>query len=101
MGRSYRASACPNRTNPIAESGPRGGSGVDQGPRALVRWLGGAHDDGMTTQTTPWPDRLDGDDLVEPEPHLDLPDHLDRPLEVPEADALEQQLDVPVDDDEH
>lgn len=57
----------------------------------------------MTNPTTPstWDDRLEGDDLVAPEPHDDIPDHLDRPLEVPEADALEQELEVPIDDDEH
>lgn len=37
---------------------------------------------------------------VEPDVHDEVPDHLDLPLEVPEADALEQELEVPVDDDD-
>ena len=37
---------------------------------------------------------------VEPEAQEELPDHLDLPLEVPEADAIEQELEVPIDDDE-
>jgi hypothetical protein len=41
-----------------------------------------------------------GDEPVEPEVHDEIPDHLDLPLEVPEADALEQELDVPIDDEE-
>lgn len=41
-----------------------------------------------------------GDEPVEPEVHEELPDHLDLPLEVPEADALEQELEVPIDDDD-
>lgn len=45
-------------------------------------------------------DEAAGDDApVEPEVHADVPDHLDLPLEVPEADALEQELEVPIDDD--
>lgn len=40
------------------------------------------------------------DEPVEPEAHDDIPDHLDLPLEVPEADALEQEIDVPIDDEE-
>ena len=40
------------------------------------------------------------DEPVEPEIHDEIPDHLDLPLEVPEADALEQELDVPLDDEE-
>jgi hypothetical protein len=38
---------------------------------------------------------------VEPEAQEELPDHLDLPLEVPEADALEHELEVPLDDDDH
>jgi hypothetical protein len=41
-----------------------------------------------------------GDTPVEPEVHDELPEHLDLPLEVPEADALEQELEVPTADDE-
>lgn len=41
-----------------------------------------------------------GDEPVEPEVHDEIPDHLDLPVEVPEADALEQELEVPIDDDE-
>lgn len=37
---------------------------------------------------------------VEPDVHDEIPDHLDLPLEVPEADALEQELDVPLDDED-
>ena len=40
------------------------------------------------------------DEPVEPEAHAELPDHLDLPLEVPEADRLEQELEVPLDDDD-
>ncbi len=58
----------------------------------------------MTKNTTPPPapppHRPDGDELVTPEPHVEVPDHLDRRLEVPEADAIEQELDVPIDDEE-
>ncbi len=54
----------------------------------------------MTNQTTPSPDSPDGEELVVPEPH-GVPDHLDLPIEVPEADAIEQELEVPIDDDEH
>lgn len=50
----------------------------------------------MTTHTPGWPD----DDLPIVDDEADLPDHLDRPLEVPEADAIEQELSVPVDDDD-
>jgi hypothetical protein len=40
------------------------------------------------------------DDELEVEPtEAALPDHLDRPLEVPEADAVEQQIDTPLDED--
>ena len=45
-------------------------------------------------------DRPAGDEPVEPEVHDEIPDHLDLPVEVPEADALEQELEVPIDDDE-
>jgi hypothetical protein len=41
-----------------------------------------------------------GDDApAEPEVHDELPVHLDLPIEVPEADALEQELDAPSDED--
>ena len=53
----------------------------------------------MTNQT-PEHRWVDGDEPVVPEPHEELPDHLDRPLEVPEADAIEQALEVPVDDED-
>ena len=40
------------------------------------------------------------DDELEIEPLAEgLPDHLDLPIGVPEADAVEQELEVPVDDD--
>jgi len=39
------------------------------------------------------------DDPAEPDAHEDLPEHLDLPIEVPEADALEQELEVPIDDE--
>jgi hypothetical protein len=45
-------------------------------------------------------DAREGDEPVEPEVREELPDHLDLPLEVPEADKLEQELDVPIDDEE-
>lgn len=49
------------------------------------------------------PDRAADDErpveVGAPEP-ADLPEHLDRELEVPEADAVESALDVPVDDEE-
>jgi hypothetical protein len=32
--------------------------------------------------------------------HTPLPEHLDRPIEVPESDALEQELVAGLDDDE-
>jgi hypothetical protein len=41
-----------------------------------------------------------GDEPVEPDVRDDVPDHLDLPVEVPEADAIEQELEVPIDDDE-
>lgn len=41
-----------------------------------------------------------GDEPVEPEVHDGIPDQLDLPVEVPEADALEQELEVPIDDDD-
>jgi hypothetical protein len=45
-------------------------------------------------------DRVLDDELpVESEEH-ELPERLDRELEVPEADAVESALEVPVDDDE-
>ena len=37
---------------------------------------------------------------IDPDVHDEVPDTLDLPIEVPEADALEQELEVPVDDDE-
>ena len=54
----------------------------------------------MTNQSTPDSRWVDGDEPAVPEVHDELPDHLDRPLEVPEADALEQELEVPVDDED-
>lgn len=46
-------------------------------------------------------DRVLDDDLeVEPDEEVAVPEHLDLPPDVPEADALEQQLDVPIDDEE-
>lgn len=45
-------------------------------------------------------DGADGDEPVEPDVHDEVPDQLDLPIEVPEADALEQELEVPVDDEE-
>ncbi len=42
---------------------------------------------------------LDDEREVEPEV-VDLPDHLDLPIDVPEADAVEQELAVPIDDEE-
>ena len=60
----------------------------------------------MTNEPTT-PTEADEDDVptgddepVEPEVHAELPDHLDLPLEVPEADRLEQELEVPLDDDD-
>lgn len=53
----------------------------------------------MTNQT-PGRSWVDGDEPVVPEPHEELPDHLDLPLEVPEADAIEQELEVPIDDED-
>lgn len=41
-----------------------------------------------------------GDEPVDPDIHDQVPDRLDLPVEVPEADAIEQELEVPVDDDE-
>ena len=41
-----------------------------------------------------------GDVPVEPEVRDEVPERLDRPIEVPEADALEQELEVPLDDDD-
>ena len=44
-------------------------------------------------------DRVLDDELeVEADP-AGLPDHLDLPIDVPEADAVEQELAVPIDDD--
>lgn len=54
----------------------------------------------MTNASTPLPRRVEDDEPVVPVPHEELPDRLDRPLEVPEADAIESELDVPIDDDE-
>lgn len=42
---------------------------------------------------------LDDEREVEPEA-TDLPDQLDIPADVPEADAVEQELEVPIDDSE-
>lgn len=61
----------------------------------------------MTNEPTEPMDLVDTDEAVgdeqpvEPDVRDDVPDHLDLPLEVPEADALEQELEVPVDDDEY
>jgi len=61
----------------------------------------------MTNEPTEPMDLVDGDEAagddapVEPDVHVDVPDRLDLPLEVPEADALEQELEVPVDDDDY
>jgi hypothetical protein len=54
----------------------------------------------MTFESTPRPGRADDDEPAVPEPHDELPDHLDRSIEVPEADALEQELEVPIDDED-
>ncbi|MCB0966979.1 MAG: hypothetical protein KDB37_09115 [Ilumatobacter sp.] len=54
----------------------------------------------MTIQSAPEQRRADGDEPVVPEPHDELPDHLDRGIEVPEADALEQALEVALDDED-
>jgi hypothetical protein len=86
-----------------ALSEPRSG-GCAQGKRSLAsRPISRLHG-GMTNHTTPppasAPHRSDDDELVIPEPHTAVPDHLDRRLEVPEADAIEQELDVPIDDEE-
>ena len=59
----------------------------------------------MTNEPTMPNDALAGDgpaddEPVEPEVHDEIPDQLDLPLEVPEADALDQELDVPLDDEE-
>ncbi len=48
---------------------------------------------------------IDRDRVLEDErdvdpPAAELPDHLDLPIDVPEADAVEQELEVPLDDDE-
>lgn len=45
-------------------------------------------------------DEVADDEPVDPEVHDEVPDHLDLPIEVPEADALEQELEVPIDDDD-
>lgn len=41
-----------------------------------------------------------GDEPVAPEAREELPERLDLPLEVPEADAVEQELEVLLDDDD-
>lgn len=47
-------------------------------------------------------DRVLDDELeVEPDEDVELPDHLDLPLDVPEADAVDQETVTPLDDDEH
>ena len=43
---------------------------------------------------------MSNDEPVVPDPHDVLPDHLDVPLEVDEADAIDQELEVPVDDED-
>jgi hypothetical protein len=60
----------------------------------------------MGTPSTPRREHLDIDhdrvldDELEIEPIDELPDHLDLPIDVPEADALEQQQPVPTDGDD-
>jgi len=61
----------------------------------------------MSIPSTPRREHLDIDrdrvldDELEVDPIDDeLPNHLDLPIDVPEADALEQQLPAPADDDE-
>ena len=54
---------------------------------------------GMTNQDAPLPDPPD-DVPAAPEAHEELPDHLDLPLEVDEADALDQEREVPLDEDD-
>jgi hypothetical protein len=61
----------------------------------------------MSTPSTPRPEHLDIDhdrvldDELEVEPTEEgLPDQLDLPIDVPEADAIEQQLEVPPNGDE-
>ncbi len=45
-------------------------------------------------------DRVLDDELeIDPTPAA-LPDHLDLPIDVPEADAIEQDLEVPLDDED-
>lgn len=54
------------------------------------------------TEPTDVGDEAVGDEApVEPEVHDEIPDHLDLPLEVPEADALEQELEVAIEDEDH
>lgn len=53
----------------------------------------------MTNPDAPLPDRPVDEPAV-PEPHEGLPDHLDLPLEVDEADALDQEREVVLDDDD-
>ena len=54
----------------------------------------------MTHQDAPLPGRPVDDEPAVPEAHEELPDHLDRPLEVDEADALDQEREVALDDDD-
>jgi hypothetical protein len=54
----------------------------------------------MTNLEAPLPGRSDDDEPAVPEVHEELPDHLDLPLEVDEADALDQEREVPLDDDD-
>lgn len=61
----------------------------------------------MSTPSTPRPEHLDLDhdrvldDELEVEPtDQGLPEHLDLPIDVPEADAIEQQLEVPANGEE-
>ena len=65
------------------------------GPGAEVPGIGGPGEGAWGHDERPA-----GDEPVEPEVHDEIPDQLDLPVEVPEADALEQELEVPLDDDE-
>lgn len=52
---------------------------------------------------TEWDAATDPEDerLIDEEAVIDLPDQLDRPVEAPEADTLEQAIEVPLEDEEH
>jgi hypothetical protein len=52
----------------------------------------------MTNPDAPLPGRSVDDEPAVPEAHDELPDHLDLPLEVDEADALDQEREVELDD---